>query len=159
MINGLQKKQYLMFVSSYLSELETLTGRNISREDLLPLKELEVVREQSKVIDEMPLSRFELDFADKESTRFSDFIVKLHESCNKPFFIWTEKSNTCGLYQIDNLLQLDLGFPFEINPEGIIQVIAVDFSNLIVFDFSLESPTKKLLEIETQGTEWAAVVY
>ena len=89
-----------------------MTGTKVFREALLSLKELEMVREKSKVINNKPQSSFEIIFSEKESKRFSDFMVKLHGSCSKPCFIWTEKSNVCGLYQIDNLLQLDLFFCF-----------------------------------------------
>ena len=54
-----------------------------------------------------------------------------------------------GCIKLENLLQLDLSFPFEVNSEGF-QLLAVDFSNLIIFDF-LQKFKDRLLEIETQG--------
>lgn len=150
---------YKRHINNYLQELKTITGHPVLEKQVVDLDKIEVIRSQASRIDKFPVSKITIPFSDKVSKRFSHFVEQMREKNASPIYIWTQNTNSCGLFKIDNISQFDFSFPFEINKEGIIVFLASNFRDKLILDFSLNEKSEQVLEVEAQGENWPSLVY
>src|SRR5690242_4402722 len=99
----LRKIAYQRNIKIYLSELKTLTNRDVTEDLLLPLESVEAIREKAKTLAQKPARKFVIPFAEKDKARFRAFVQKLKELNPSPIYIWTTLANSCGLFQINSI--------------------------------------------------------
>jgi hypothetical protein len=160
MMTKLQEKNQLKrLLPSYLSELKALTGLDIDSESLSSIEDTEKIRNEASSIENTDINKFAIDFEEKNSERFKKFVASLNEANSSPVYIWTNRSNFCGLHKINSINMIDFSFPFEINQEGIIVFLTEDINDKLLLDFSCNSKDQEVLEVELQGKNWALIHY
>lgn len=138
---------------AYLSELGQLLGRAVSQDELLSLQETESVRERSKHVSRSPKWSAEIAFTQKVSYLRS-LAQTLERRHSTPVHIWTRLSNICGLMRPVSFLEIDFGFSFDINDDGMISILGVDLKNELILDFSKNDRDEERLEVELSGGDW-----
>jgi hypothetical protein len=102
----------------------------------------------------MPAVDFSLPFEERKSPKFSSLVKQLHDLNPEPIYLWTSRTNDCGLFKLDDVSKLNFAFPFEINPEGILVITTIDGNDRMLLDFSGENQSQQLLEVEIRGQNW-----
>lgn len=153
------KLLYKKHLASYLGELGELVTCQPLAHSLKSLEFTEIVREQARVLDAKPCSKFEVNFDMRCIPRFSSYVQTLYEKNSSQIYIWTAKSNYCGIFEIPSLLEFNFCFEFDVNQEGIIVLVAANMTDKLVLDFSYDALCGYSLEIETKGDNWPLVKY
>ena len=153
------KLQHHKNISNYLLELEILANRKITRDEISSLEVVHSIRKISLQLNNYSTYTFSIAFSEKESNRFKSFIDKLSMTNCGQVYIWTERTNVCGLFKVNNIKDINFSFPFDINPEGILVFVPVTLEDQLLLDFSLDSTGKQIIEVETQGRNWSKITY
>lgn len=151
--------EYRQHIKSYLSELTVIINQYVSEIDLSSLSDVEDARRKAVSLNDFPVSKFIIPFNEKATEKFRSFIDALYQANDSEVYIWTKRTNVCGLYKIKSIRNINIDFPFEINDEGILVFLSADFKDRLLFDFSLDSNGNKILEIEMQGRNWSGINY
>lgn len=142
----------------HLAELRNLVRREVSEADLLSLEDTNALREKAKANRPSPLSRVEVPFSDKNGARFAALVDQMR--CDeRSVYIWTPLSNVCGLLRPVHLSEVNFGFEFDINPEGILVILTSDLVDKLLLDFSDNDAAERVIEIETSGPRWGTMRY
>ena len=72
----------------YLAELKQFTGINVDSKSLSSIEEVEKVREQSLVLNDLKMSSFSMRFSDRNSEQFKKFIESLKKANSNSIYIW-----------------------------------------------------------------------
>src|SRR5688500_5918049 len=152
------KLRYNRSIKSYLAELRLLNNKDVSKEDLSSIVELEEIRRKSSLLKSLPISKFTIDFDERKSVRFNQYIQNLNKVNDSHIYIWTAKTNDCGLYKNGSIVDIDFSFPFEIN-EGVLVFLSIDLKDNLLLDFSNGTEGKRVLEVEAQGLNWPKISY
>ena len=154
-----QKIEYKKNLAPYLSELRRLTGTDVSSESLISVEDTEKIRQKWLYLKDTNTNKIVIDFSEKNSERFKKFITNLNKANSSPVYIWTEKSNMCGLYKAASIDAINFDFPFDISPDGIFVFVTEDLENELLLDYYYDSGDREMLEIEWQGKHWHSVSY
>lgn len=148
-------------IQRYLLEIKELCLQPAAASDLLSLDHTERIREDSlRSLNGKSTRRIVIDFEQKKTIKFKDYVAKLHDANPHPVYVWTERSNQCGLHQIHSLLEFNFDFRFDVNEQGIIVLLASDLTDNLVLDFSYNERLSRYdLVIDVLGDHWSAVVY
>ena len=141
----------------HLSELSHVLGRSVRREDLLSLEESEAVLAQSKAALRVPGWKITVPFEDKNLPWFRTFVKALGSAKARRVYVWTPLASDCGLPKPVPLSEIDFSFPFDLNPEGILEVITEDLEEGLILDYSLGAGDRAELEVEVSGPRWGGV--
>ena len=145
---------YRKNIKEYLSELGCLVRQAVSEDDLSEIYDVEMARDKSSLLVECPEYKFSIMFEEKNSKEFSDFIGKLYSANSSNIYLWTPRTNHCGLFKVDSIKSINFEFPFNINNEGILVFLTTDYADKMLFDFYIDSNDRKILEVEIQGNNW-----
>ena len=74
-------------------------------------------------------------------------------------YVWTPRTIDCGALLVTSLAEIKFDFDFAINDEGILAFTTSDLADSLLLDFSNTSAGEEVLLVETQGPNWASVVY
>lgn len=159
MTNINNKREYLSNIDAYLLEIELLTKKSIDKSELSSINEVDEIRSKASNLKTLPKKELKIDFSEKTSTRFIKYIQSLYYANNNEIYLWTSKTNVCGLYKVSSIKDINFSFPFDINNEGMFVLLSVDLKDKLLFDFSFDSSGKKIIEIEIQGLNWPSVEY
>lgn len=147
MTNKDQKLTYKRNIENYLVELSRFCKRKPIEADLLSLEETENIRNSSRALTAVPPFRLTMGFDEKMEKRFLDFVEKLYQENPGAVYIWTPLTIACGTYELKSIFD----FEFEANTEGIVVLLALDFS---VNDLG-----QRVLDIDLVGENWKKVRY
>ncbi|MFA4796618.1 hypothetical protein Q2296_19040 [Leptospira kirschneri] len=153
---NLKKFRYKLSMPKYIAEISQLTNNPFDKTNLLTLNQTESIRRSPSKIKVM--RKFEIPFEEKNSERFSKFLNNLYSKNQLSIYIWTELSNDCGVYRIPSILDFNYHFVFEVNTDGLIQLLSENLDDELIFDFT-EDNNERLLEIELSGANWIKVEY
>lgn len=103
--------------------------------------------------------QFQLRFDEKRTARFADFVQRLAEVNPSDVYLWTPASNVCGVLHPIPMQLVNLGFPFDLNPEGVTVILASDLQDQLLLDYSVGDDGERLLEVEVGGEHWGRVTY
>jgi hypothetical protein len=103
--------------------------------------------------------QFEVGFQAKQEARFAEFVRKLAQANSDDVYVWTDASNSCGLLRPVPLLDLDLAFPFDWSPDGVLVLITADFADKLLLDFFEDDSGEPRLAVEVSGAHWGHVRY
>jgi len=145
---------YRRNIGKYLQELKNFCKNVPIENELLSLDETQNIRNCSKALDTVVARRLRMDFHEKISDKFLDFVESLYKKNRSNIFIWTPLTATCGTYKLDSILDFNFGFEFDSNPEGIVVLLASNFTDKITLDFSVDCAGKKILDIDLVGDNW-----
>jgi len=153
--------RYKQNIKPYLRELHELSLEAPSERDLLTLEATEEVRKNSKeALKGRPVRKVRIDFGEKNTDRFKNYVANLHRVNPHPVYIWISKTNSCGLYAISSLLRFNFNFSFDVIKEGVIGLLSSDLSDTFTLDFSYDEKSFKYeLEIDICGDHWALIEY
>jgi hypothetical protein len=154
-----EKIQFKRLLPAYLLELKALTGLDVSSEFLCSVEDTEKIRNESSSVRTADINKFAIDFEEKNSERFKKFITSLNEANSSPIYIWTNRSNFCGLHKINSIGMVDFSFPFDVNQEGIVVFLTEDINDKLLLDFSCNAQGEEILEVESQGKNWSLIPY
>lgn len=159
MINIKIKREYASNISRYLLELETLASKAVNKDDLSSIKQVDEVRVSASHLENLPIEKFKIGFSEKDGSQFSRYIQGLYYSNSEQVYVWTGKTNSCGLYKVSSIKDVNFSFPFNLNEEGIVAFLSVDMKDKLLLDFSIESSGDKIVDVESQGLNWPNVKY
>ena len=159
MTNIKNKREYLSNIASYLLELGMLANKAVNKSDLSPVEEVDEVRAGASNLENLPTEKFKVGFSEKDGSQFSRYIQGLYDANNEQVYLWTGKTNTCGLYKVGSIKDVDFSFPFDLNEEGIVVFLSVDMKDKLLLDFSIDSSGNEIVELESQGLNWPNVKY
>ena len=143
----------------HLRELSQLVGRTVEPAELLSLAATEAVRAQGMTVQRLPSWRCELRFSDKRSPRFGRLLQAFRERNPSPVYLWTSLSNDCGLLRPVSLSDVRFDFDFEVNRDGILELLTADLPDRMLLDFSEGPDGEQLLEVEVAGANWGQATY
>ena len=153
------KIQFQNNIDSYLLEIEELTGTDITPGLLSSIEDMEKIREKSSALKDLDKLNFVMKFELKNSDRFRQFIANLNKVNNSPVYIWTEKSNVCGLYKVSSINAVDFSFKFDINDEGMVIFLTENCQDRLLLDFYKDRIDKEMLNLEVKGKHWYSVPF
>lgn len=159
MIDIANKINYLKCINDYLVELKTLTNKKVKKEELSDLDEVEVKRDESSRLKSLPEYEFTIAFEEKEHGRFNSYINSLYEVNQSELYLWTKNTNACGLYKTESIKNVNFTFPFNVNEEGIIVLLASNLKDKLVLDFYEDSDDELCLDVEARGDNWSKIKY
>jgi hypothetical protein len=154
-----RKLAYRRNIKGYLSQLKALTGQEVNEKDLMPLEIVEDIREKSKVLIQKPKQKLVIPFEEKEEIRFQRFVQNLNQLNPDPIYIWTESTNSCGLFGIPSIAKFNFDFEYSVSRKGIIVLLTKDLTDKMVLDFGDDPKGARLLEIELIGDHWPSATY
>lgn len=137
----------------YLLELKKLTGVDING-DLLLTEDIEEIREKSSALADKEGTRFIVDFSEKDTEQFRNFVRNLNKANDAPVYVWTNSANSYGLYKATSINSIDFSFSFDVNPDGIIVLLTEDLNDRLLLDFYRNSEGREILELELYGKHW-----
>lgn len=143
----------------HLLELSLLLGRPVDMKDLLSVEQTKAVRARANAVVRQPLVRLEMSFEEKQTPRFADFVQRLARANPSDVYLWTPASNLCGVLRPIPLDLVKLGFRFDLNPEGIIAILASDLGDQLLLDYSAGEDAAERLEVEVSGEHWGGITY
>ena len=138
----------------HLRELSQLVGRTVEPAELLSLAETEAVRAQAMMVQRQPSWQCELRFSDKRSPRIGRLLQAIREHNPSSVYLWTPRSNDCGLLRPVPLSDVRFDFDFAVNRDGILELLTADFQDRMLLDFSEGPDGEHLLEVEVAGAHW-----
>jgi hypothetical protein len=141
----------------YLKELELFAGRKVEEKELTSLQFMEEFREQVKAIPISPSVKFALAFEQLQSPEFASLVKQLYEKNMAPVYLWTSRTNDCGLFKVNDVTNINFKFPFDVNSDGILTIVTTDAQDRMLLDFNEEEKVGKTLEIEIRGQNWVKV--
>ena len=153
------KREYLNNITSYLLELGTLADKTVNRVDLSSVEEVNDVRTMASNLDGLLATKFNINFSEKDGVNFNNYIQSLYEANGKQVYLWTSKTNVCGLYRVDSIKDVNFSFPFDINDEGVVVFLSADMKDKLLLDFYIDSTANKVVEVEVQGLNWPNIKY
>lgn len=159
MTNIRTKNEYLSNIAPYLLELGVLANKAVNKHELSSVEEVDRIRAYALGIAHLPVVKFKIGFSEKNSFQFSRYIQHLYDVNREQVYIWTAKTNICGLYKIGSIKDVDFSFPFELNEEGIVVFLSVDMKDRLLLDFSIDSLGNEIVDVESQGLNWPHVKY
>ena len=159
MTNVKNKREYLSNIASYLLELGMLANKTVNKGDLSSIEKVGEVRAGISNLGNLPIEKFKVDFSEKDDARFGSYIQGLYNTNNEQVYLWTSKTNICGLYKVGNIKDVNFSFPFELNDEGIVVFLSADLKDKLLLDFSIDSTGNKVVEVEAQGLNWPNIKY
>ena len=140
-------------MDAHLRELEILTGRRPESQELLPSEQIERLRQRIVDTTYTPTMTYVLPFGAPELWTLAK---QLREADETNVYVWTPSSTMCGLLPPVPLRSVNFGFPFEVNPEGIISLTTANLSDCLILDFS-EERSGRVVEVEAMGPKWGAI--
>jgi hypothetical protein len=142
----------------HLTVLGKLLNRQVNAQNLLSLDETDAIRERSKSVVRRPSSRFTIRFSDKTGPRFQALIRTLQDRNPSPVLVWTLSADVCGFPRPVQLSEIDFGFEFDLEPNGVLVFITEDLCDKLLLDY-FEEDGERLLEVELSGAHWGDVHY
>lgn len=146
-------------LKAHLAELALVLGRPVCVEELGTPKEAAALREGSRNLALQPVMAFEMPFADRMSVRFQAFIAKLHAANPSPIYVFIPSTIDCGAILVPSLTDINFGFDFKINDEGVLSFVTADLADRLLLDLFVSSAGDQLMTLETQGANWMQVIY
>lgn len=140
-------------IARYLDELSKIAGRSVLETELTPLDQTGAMRDAD--IDRRSKRIVEIPFELKSSPQFGVFVDDLCRLNPSPVFVWTPRTRYCGAFRVDSVKHINFGFPFSLNPEGIISLSTSDLCDEMVLDFSETNAGMRVLEVELVGVNWS----
>lgn len=146
-------------MKSYLAELRALTGRAVQADELGSLEQVAAMRMGVQKFVGQSLTACEIKFSDRGSERFKKFLRGLRDANPLSVYVWTPRTIDCGALLVPSLDVIRFDFDFTINHEGILAFTTSDLGDRLLLDFSSTPTGEQVMKIETQGSNWARVVY
>lgn len=143
---------------SYLQELEQLVGRPVDRSELSDFSHVDSVIQRWRGLSSLPRRSFELGFEEKKTPHFTNFVERLVAANGSPVYIWTQRAFDCGILGPFPLSEIDFGFDYSLNGDGLVSFLTTDFEDRLVLNF-FEAAGAKKLEVEVQGRSWSNVEF
>ncbi|WP_232380458.1 hypothetical protein [Leptospira ainlahdjerensis] len=153
----LKKFRYQLSMPKYIAEISHLSLKPFSASNLVALDIMEEIR-QKAISKSEPKKNINMQFEEKSTKRFKDFIQNLYSKNQNPIYIWTELSNDCGIYEINSILEFNFDFSFDINDKGLIHLLSINLKDEMILDFS-NNYNEYELEVELCGPNWIHIDY
>jgi hypothetical protein len=154
-----QRLEAIHAIKNYLQVLSILTKRPVKKEDLISLEKTLEIIDKSKLIRALASKNFEIDFEDRTSDQFKNFIENLDENKRSPIFIWSKGANSCGLFQVSSLLEINFDFEYEIDGNGVFIFTSADLQDQLLVDFYENNEGQRKMKIEIYGNLWSKTNY
>jgi hypothetical protein len=150
--NGLNKYE----LASYLKELKLLScSGDVDKSKLSSLAEVEAIRYKASHLDDLPVKKFTLDFNELSSGGGIELKRQLSKNNNSAVYLWTPRTNSCGLYSVQSIDDVNFKFPFNVNSEGIVVIMSTNLEDKLLLDFYRNSEGKEEVEVEVIGKNWS----
>ncbi|NIM40576.1 MAG: hypothetical protein GTN84_06165 [Hydrogenophaga sp.] len=146
-------------MKAYLEELAPLVGAPVAVAELGPIEQPAALQKAAKVIDPEPLQSFEMPFSERCSAQFLDFIKRLCCANPSAVYIWTPRTDACGVYLAGPISTIKYNFGFDINSEGVLVFLTEDVQDRLLLDFFSSSAGEHRMKVEVQGRNWSEVKY
>jgi hypothetical protein len=161
MLQGSRSEQIAKkaMLPKYLKELSALVNYEIFDQNLLDLESTKELRSKSTDLAVSPSRNLNIRFEEKTSPRFQAYIENLVRANSGPVYIWTPRTAFCGGFSVPSMVEVFMGFNFDINTEGILSFQTMNLENNLTLDFSVDDRQQQVLRVETQGLDWFSVEY
>lgn len=153
------KREYLSNIAAYLLELGMLANKVVNKDDLSSVEEVDEVRAGTANLENLTTEKFKVGFSEKDGSQFQSYIQGLYDTNNEQVYLWTGKTNSCGLYKVGSIKDVNFSFSFDLNEEGIVVFLSVDMKDKLLLDFSIDSSGNEIVEVESQGLNWPNIKY
>jgi hypothetical protein len=153
------KLRQRLHLGRYLAELSALLGRPVQADELGSVEQVASLSVSAQSFLGRPVTRHEINFAEKSSERFSKFVEGLTDANSSPVYVWTPRTIDCGALLVPCLATIKFDFDFAINDEGILVFTTSDMVDRLLLDFSSTPAGEQVMTVETQGPNWANAVY
>lgn len=101
----------------------------------MPLDAINEVRVRARGLKDKPMRLFTIPFNTKNTLEFRAFIGRLQEANSSPIFLWTSRSEVCGLLELPSLSAFNFGFEFALEPNGIVVLMTTDTRERLTLDY------------------------
>ncbi|MBE3658959.1 hypothetical protein BOO92_20020 [Vibrio navarrensis] len=83
-----------------------------------------------------------------------NFVDELNKKNSSKIYIWLEKTNHCGLFKCNSLLDIKYQYVLDSVSDGVIVFLTDNLTDKLLIDFD-----DAHLEIEVQGENWHNVKF
>jgi hypothetical protein len=154
-----EKLKRKLGLKAHLAELAAVLGRPVGVEELGTPQQAVGLRDGAKGLASQPVTTFEMPFADRMSERFRAFVAKLHAANPSPIYVWIPTTIDCGAILLPSVVDINFGFDFEINDEGILSFVTADLADRLLLDLFVSSAGDQRMRVEIQGANWTQATY
>lgn len=152
-----EKRLYKLHLKEYLGELEKLVGHPISESELIGVAETRDIQVASKKFEHLPTVSKTVPFLAADHAFLGEVLQQLSDANNSPVFIWTPRTQYCGMLKIPSICAIKPDFHYQTNKEGVLAFITDDLCDRMVIDWSNDGNTN-WLTYEFQGDNWGCTV-
>jgi hypothetical protein len=131
----------------YLRQQSMLAGHEVTARDLVPLEELASWKSRLREIDKTSRTKF------KQAPEFDAYVKRLEELNPSSVYLCTPLASICGPATVGSIADVDFGFPFSFNVEGVVSFISTNFTDELLLDYD-EEQGQQLLGIEARSARW-----
>lgn len=153
-----RKREYLQNIQDYLAELELLLRRRVQREELLSLAETDELAMKGPNRESTPRSRATLDFSALSQASFRRAVSELGVRNGSGVYIWTPRTRACGVLPPVSLAQIDFGFPFDLNVDGVLKLVCANFADSLLIELEKHG-AQPTVELELTGPAWGDYLF
>lgn len=154
-----EKLRQKLNLKRYLDELAALIGRPVHADELGSLEQTASMREAAQKFRAQAAQVCEIPFSERRSARFKGFVHRLQDANPSSVYVWTPRTISCGTFLVASLAVVRFDFDFAVNDEGILTFLTGDLEDSLLLDFSTSPMGEQVMKVETQGANWARVVY
>jgi hypothetical protein len=133
------------YLDQYLTEMQNISVKPVTVENLLNLEATYSLIEQLKSIYFTQVFKEKNHFIEKEW--LNGVIADHYESFNDGLYIFTEYSKSCGALLLSSIDNFNFQFSFEAEHAGLITIVNNKITKKLVLDF-YEENNQNFLEIE-----------
>lgn len=151
LVNRLARNAELI---GYLNQLRELVGREVSKEQLGSLEEVERLKGVASQLKDCPKTLIEIAPEDLAKERFTSLVQRLVKANPSPVSIWLNATSSCGTFYLSRVDGFNFAFRFASIPEGVVVLLTEDGRDRLLLDFSPDE-----VEVELQGMEWGNIDY
>jgi hypothetical protein len=145
------------YMNDYLIQLQQLVGPQVSEADLTTAEFAVEVEKARATRSEATCGCVYLPFEARLLDGFRNFVSLLYAKNDGPIYIWTEETRYCGALKVQSISQVNFGFDYEINDNGLIAFLAENLEDRLLLMFGEEGDGLELT-VETEGPNWLGVV-
>ena len=144
-------------LKEYLLELNKLSLKEVSAENLLSVEETDMLKEKSRLKNhqrDYPLIKKTFLFNEKD--KLKEYVDKLYKLYPHEIYLLTGYSEYCGCLKMESLMDFNIYFNFNDERDGIMSILSADLNNSLLLDY-YEEYNEYYIELEFRGEEWSKI--
>ena len=145
---------------AHLSDVRCYLGRLVDERELVSVAESRQLIATAREIFERDGRKrvsFDLPFPEKSTPRFLAFVGRIAGAGASGAYLWTARSDACGLCRLDSVRDIDWSFDFGCDPTEMFVLYSSDLSDSLLVEYFESDEGQQQLRLELSGHRWSDV--